>query len=281
MTLGDTTVHIQLDTTSIDSAIAATVRLSEALTRKKIDKKLAPGITTLEKKLGDLFITQGKAIARAVLKLQPYLREAEADKDFDSMFDSASLDSSADMMDILQSAAERWLLIGAADVATDLGIKISFTLANPRALAYTEEYGANLITQIDETTRTDIRRLILAGIDNGFSYDEIAREIRKRYREMAVGKPQQHIRSRAHLIAVTELGNAYSAGNLASVGAMKDNGLKMLKSWLTRGDDKVSEGCKDNEAAGWIDVDDEYPSGDQRPLRFPGCRCVAQYKRAK
>jgi hypothetical protein len=53
----------------------------------------------------------------------------------------------------------------------------------------------------------------------------------------------------------------------------------MEKRWLTVGDDRVSDGCKDNQRAGWIALNDAFPSGDDRPLRFPGCRCVVQYRR--
>ena len=97
--------------------------------------------------------------------------------------------------------------------------------------------------------------------------------IRDRFEEFAVGKPQLHIESRAHLIAVTEVGEAYSAGSLAAGEALEEAGVAMEKSWSTVGDDRVSAGCLGNEDAGWIPLNDDFPSGHQRPLRFPGCRC--------
>jgi hypothetical protein len=98
---------------------------------------------------------------------------------------------------------------------------------------------------------------------------------------MAVGKPQQHIDSRAHLIAVTELGNAFEDGSLGAARRMAAMGLEMEKKWLTVGDQRVSEGCRTNQAAGWIPIDRPFPSGHDRPLRFPGCRCTAQYQRKR
>jgi len=50
-------------------------------------------------------------------------------------------------------------------------------------------------------------------------------------------------------------------------------GLGMEKYWSTMRDDRVSDGCIENEDAGWIDLAKNFPSGHVRPLRFPGCRC--------
>ena len=35
----------------------------------------------------------------------------------------------------------------------------------------------------------------------------------------------------------------------------------------------ASDGCDENAAAGWLPLAAAFPSGHQRPLRFPGCRC--------
>lgn len=181
-----------------------------------------------------------------------------------------------------QSAVESALLLGAEAAMADLGnigLGIAFDLRNPRAVAYLRDKGAALVTQINETTRAEMRDLIVNMIEERASYDQIAREISRRWAEMAIPKPQGHIDSRAHLIAVTEVGNAYEAGNLAAVQDMASLGLAMEKSWLTVGDDRVSDGCAENEGAGWIPLDEPFPSGDQAPLRFPGCRCTALYRR--
>jgi SPP1 gp7 family putative phage head morphogenesis protein len=123
----------------------------------------------------------------------------------------------------------------------------------------------NRSKQIDATTFDGIRNLLTDGIAEGRSHSALAREIRQRF--------EGFTRDRAELIAVTEIGDAYSQGTLIQAGNLRDAGLDMEKSWLTVGDDRVSDGCADNEAAGWIDIDDDFPSGDDAPLRFPGCRC--------
>jgi hypothetical protein len=124
--------------------------------------------------------------------------------------------------------------------------------------------------------------LIARAIEAGRSYDEIAEDIQSQFKHyyepgsywaFDAPRPQGHIDSRAHLIAVTESGQAYVEGNLIVGRDLAAAGLPMEKKWLTVGDNRVSQGCQENEAAGWIPLDELFPSGHDAPLRFPGCRC--------
>jgi hypothetical protein len=170
-------------------------------------------------------------------------------------------------------AVAKALEIGGLAQIAELGLDIRFDLKNPRAKAYLDNYGARMVKGINETTKDILQTLIANATSEGWTYQQTAQAIIERFDEFAVGRPQEHIDSRAHMVAVTEVGNAYTEGNLIVARDLKDAGLTVEKSWSTVGDDKVSEGCQVNEAAGWIPVDDEFPSGHQRPLRFPGCRC--------
>lgn len=256
----------------------AVVCLVEAITRRQVDKTLAPLEVALQKKLAAIFKRQSFAVLKQLGTIRSYFSES-AVTDFDDMFENAILDTSTDMIDAIQSSIEAALLNGGKALIRDFKASINFSLTNPRAIAYTKNYAATAITGIDSTTQDDIRRIVLAGISDGASYTEVAANIKARYTQYAIGVPQRHIRSRAELIAVTELGNAYQAGNLAGALTMTDQGLKVQKSWLTSGDDRVSVGCQANQDDGWIDIEDVHSSGDQHPLRFPGCRCVEQYRR--
>jgi len=178
----------------------------------------------------------------------------------------------------IDAAVAKALKLGGMAMIAEMGMKIAFDLKNPRAVNYLRDYGAKLITKINETTRETLQTLIAQGTEEGWSYKRTAGEIISRFEEMAVGKPQEHIDSRAHLIAITETGNAYEEGNRIVAKDLQDAGIEQEKFWSTVGDDRVSEGCQENEAAGWIGIDEEFPSGDQRPLRFPGCRCLALYR---
>jgi hypothetical protein len=157
----------------------------------------------------------------------------------------------------------------------------SFSLSNPRAIAYLEEHGAEQISGVDETTREALRNILVQGRRAGWSYDKVAKAIRDRFEEFGAGTPYKHLRTRAHLIAVHETGNAYEEANLQSAVESQELGLRQEKYWQNVGDDLVSHGCLANTAVGWIPIEQPFPSGHMRPLRYEGCRCTALYRRAK
>nr|DAD63452.1 MAG TPA: minor capsid protein [Caudoviricetes sp.] len=147
------------------------------------------------------------------------------------------------------------------------------SLPNLRARSYAKKHAAEAVTQINDTTRKEIARIVSDGVKSGASYNDIAKAIKSKFEEFAVPSPQKHIPNRAVLVAVTELANAYCEGNAQVGDYLQSNGVKMMKAWQTLEDDRVSDGCKENEQAGWIPIDKEFPSGHMHPPRFPGCRC--------
>jgi hypothetical protein len=259
---------------------AANDRLLETITRKKIDQFILPIETSLQSKIAKLFSKQGSAVVKALTPIKKYLTES-ATSDFNELFDTATLDTSADMQEAIATAVSKAVVIGGKSLLSDFRSSIVFSLTNPRAVTYTKDHAAEAITGIDDHSKADIRTLVLLAVEHGTSYATLAKQIKDRYQQFAIGVPQQHIRSRAELIAVTEVGNAYQAGNYVAAATLEDSGITLEKFWYNRGDNKVSAGCKENTAAGWIDLASAFPSGHMTPLRFPGCRCAAQYRRKK
>ena len=147
------------------------------------------------------------------------------------------------------------------------------SLPNLRAQEYAKKHAAEAVTQINDTTRKEIARIVSDGVKSGSSYNDIAKAIKNKFEEFAVPMPQKHVSNRAVLVAVTELANAYCEGNAQVGNYLQDNGIKMMKAWQTLEDDRVSDGCRENERVGWIPIDKEFPSGHMHPPRFPGCRC--------
>lgn len=147
------------------------------------------------------------------------------------------------------------------------------SLPNLRAQEYAKKHAAEAVTRINDTTRKEIARIVSDGVKSGASYNDIAKEIKNKFEEFAVPMPQKHVSNRAVLVAVTELANAYCEGNAQVGNYLQDNGVKMMKAWQTLEDDRVSDGCKENERVGWIPINKEFPSGHMHPPRFPGCRC--------
>lgn len=279
----------------VSGEIAALEQLLEAAAANHKERVLAPIVARLEQEVERAFRVQGQRFVRSLGSLRsrftessyhPYtgtvrLRETLTSDDWLRLFDEATGATTEIFFGAVQSAARAALTAGAQNAIADVGIDSAFTLRNPRAVAYLQAHGYGLISQIDSVTRGNIATIIGEGVREGWSYNEVAREISRLYSQMAVGRPQQHIESRAHLIAVTEAGQAYEAGNEMVVRDLQDAGLRMEKKWLTVGDDRVSTGCRANEAEGWIPLERSHRSGDMRPLRFPGCRCTELYQRAR
>lgn len=139
---------------------------------------------------------------------------------------------------------------------------------------------AERIAGIDETTLELLRTLIEQAIGENWAYTKLAAAIRTMFREFGRAVPQRHLRDRAELIAVTEIGQAYIDGQVDQAERLAARGARLEKSWLTVGDDRVSDGCRENQEQGWIPFAQPFRSGHASPLRFPGCRCALQTRRA-
>lgn len=286
---------------------AAVKRLVEA--RKRESKRALQDrlIAAAEKKVGLAFAMQGRALGRrwpAIrgkfstvegLRIRSQvaagtgeetspLREALGEDDWGPLWDAAAAVGDDALEAAIAETVTAALAAGAEGLLAELGsvaLGISWKLSNPRAVAYMREHGAALVTRIDETTRGDLRSLIERAMAEGRSYDQIAEDIQTQFRHyyepgsawaFDAPRPQGHIDSRAHLIAVTETGNAYVEGNWQVGQDLKAAGLAVEKSWLVTGGE-ICELCLGNEAAGWIPMDEAFPSGDEKPLGHPGCRC--------
>jgi hypothetical protein len=84
---------------------------------------------------------------------------------------------------------------------------------------------------------------------------------------------QRLLRERRETIARTESAKAVSEGDRLDAVA---RGVK-YKLWQTTGDDRVSDECQANEAAGPIPIDDDFPSGVATAPQHPNCRCAVTY----
>lgn len=241
---------------------------------------LMPIERELERNLAVAFKRQGELLAKLLAKEKSRFSEAIEDLDWwEAYLAAAQLRTLRLFVGPIDRAARKALLAGALHVLADTGVAMSFSLQNPRAVAWLQDYGAQRVTKINETTRQYIKTVITEGVERGWSYDQMARAIIERYREFAVGRPQQHIKSRAHLIATTEVGEAYCEGNLQMAQMLQDAGFVMEKRWQTVGDDRVSAVCRGNEAQGWIALNLPFQSGHMRPLAHPACRCDCLYRR--
>jgi hypothetical protein len=273
----------------VSDLVAGVTHLVEVVSVRAKWRQLRRTVATMEKGLSRAFATQGRLLRQGTRVLEArastgsatgyVLREAWSVDDWLTIFDRIANETRTMFFEPVQLGSQAAMTLAAQSLIAELAVDTAFLLRNPRAVAYLQQHGYGLISQIDAVTRGNIATIVSNGVAEGWSYDRVAKEISSLYSEMAVGKPQLHIDSRAHLIAVTESGNAYEAGNSIVVADLQDAGLQMQKKWLTVGDERVSDGCEENEAQGWIPFAQSFQSGHMQPLRFPGCRCTTLYRR--
>lgn len=119
--------------------------------------------------------------------------------------------------------------------------------------------------RIDETTRTMLNDSLSSAIRAGMTAAEIQQGLMEDY----AFSP-----ARALTIARTEAAFAHSRGAMTGYReTQKALDLHMQKAWSTADDEVVCEECMGNEEAGWIEMDEEFPSGDDATPAHPNCRC--------
>lgn len=151
----------------------------------------------------------------------------------------------------------------------DLGL--GYDEANPSVVNY-RQHVTDLITQLNDTTKQDIKDVLTASADANLTNTAQTKAIKA----ILVS----YETSRSALVGSYESLRAF---NLGSWQAMRDSaatGVKYDKLWLTAGDDKVEQECLDNAAQGWIGLSVVYNDGIQCPPAHVGCRCALDYRKA-
>jgi SPP1 gp7 family putative phage head morphogenesis protein len=115
---------------------------------------------------------------------------------------------------------------------------------------------------ITEQTRDGIRSLVTQTVKGEISVLDLPDKLKEAY---------AFSDSRAEMIARTEMRLANGQGAL---GGLIAAGNVSKKVWITQEDDSVSEECEENADEGPIDIDDDFPSGDQTEPAHPNCRCT-------
>lgn len=266
----------------------ALAELEEAARQAKGRRKLEPIARRLELSLRKAFRAQQVRFLREFRRqmrsrfaegfeghdafLSTPLKEAFTPAEWWTIWYEVASSTSQLLIVPIEEGVRRALLTGGVQAVLGMGIR--FDLANPRAVRYMQDYGALRVTRINEETRTQLQTILDAAVNDGWSYSRTAEAITAKFEQFAAGSPLEHIDSRAHLVAVTEIGDAYTEANLIVAQDLQAAGIDMEKFWSTVGDDKVSQTvCLPNEQQGWIPVSQEFQSGHQRPLGHPGCRC--------
>jgi SPP1 gp7 family putative phage head morphogenesis protein len=115
---------------------------------------------------------------------------------------------------------------------------------------------------ISDSLREDIQSAVADALDEGASAAELSDTI-----EGLAGFSEE----RATMIARTEIIRAHAQGQMS---AMRESGVVEQKAWSTSTEDSVCDECQGNEDEGAIDIEDDFPSGDDAPPAHPMCMCA-------
>lgn len=203
--------------------------------------------------------------AHAAFLTRP-LRENASDNDWLLAWIEVEQDTEKLFVGAIDAAVSKALEAGALAAIATLKVNLSFKLSNPRAVHYLNQYGAELVKGLNETTKDDLRSLISTAANEGWSWKQLEEEIS--------GQFSDYIKTdgRAHLIAMTEIGEAFSEGNLIVNKDLQAAGLEIEKAWDPAGDGCTAI-CQPNADQGYIPLDQPFQSGHDRPLGHPGCWC--------
>ena len=209
----------------------------------------------------------GASVAKQVAQKLKGLGKSDDDGiDIDEVLRGLRIDFDADLSgDLADELSDIYSTAGKIGLA-QLGVKVRSELVdqiNERSIDWAEENAADLVTGIEEATRDMLRMTITSGLQDNLSAEDIATNIEEAY---------AFSDERAMLIATTEIASANSEGALAGYQEAEAEGISVKKSWLIL--DDACDDCQENEAAGAIDLDEQFPSGDDAPPAHPNCRCV-------
>lgn len=235
--------------------------------------------------LASTFRQVGSKVAEQVehrLKQHPMKKIAKADDDEDIDWDYAGQIAAGVDLSGLKVVVDNIEDLGASvsgetgrQALAQIGYKDNSDLVNlvdQRAADWAKTRAAQLVSiggdkNIVDSTQNMIRQIVYDGIMQGKRTSEIAEDI-------ADIESYPFSDERASLIARTEISSAHSQGALIGYKVARDDGVAVKKEWDTSGNETVCDECQDNEDAGPIDLDDEFPSGDDATPAHPECACV-------
>lgn len=244
---------------------------------------------TLSKGIAGVFKDVAKDVGAQVRKLGEDFRKADTiehewtDAEIDAFTKKLSLDLSA-VVDVTEDALETAAEDAATQALAMLGVPVPQDVTDrvyDRAVEFAKDRSAELVGKrwvdgelldnpnpkwaIDESTRNMLRDTIAKGLEDNIGFPAIADQIESL--DAKAFSPE-----RAATIAETEVANANSQGDLIGYREARDSGINVKKSWEAEAD--CCDDCDANATEGAIDLDDDFPSGDDAPPAHPNCRCA-------
>ncbi len=175
--------------------------------------------------------------------------------------------------DALDAAVRRGADAGvtiAANQLEALGVGFDYTMVHTQAREWARAYSAELITNVNATTKQAVRESVARWYDNGEHLDALTKDLAPTF-----GK------QRARLIAMTETTHSAAQGTLRGY---RESGVVKAMVWMTANDEKVCPWCGslDGQTVGLEgrfsdalppDLLAKLKRPFATPPAHPGCRC--------
>lgn len=254
--------------------ICALLEAPRGLTHPRHQEHIGPAIDAVKDVMASYFKRQGKAILAAV---EPHIESVIAQfreaTPAGQRFASTLLPSSLSPLRFAVTAAEiSEFDLAITDAITGAAKVLAAELASGETIApnFAGRYlSENSLTKLTggfaDTTLDRLRGAIAGAWDAGGSYDQVVGAIK--------GTMADFSEARAELVAQTEVADAYNAGRDSLARTMGFD----EKGWETESGNPCDE-CEDNEGQGWIDIDEDFQSGDDAPTAHPRCMCVLNFR---
>ena len=153
----------------------------------------------------------------------------------------------------------------------DIWLSLDIWISNELGLDYAKNRAWELISEIDDTTREEIWKIIEYWISKWDTLQEIAKKIDDKFLKYST--------YRSSLISVMEVWNAYEFGSRKQHDEYTEHfDVIWYKRTKTQGDSNARESHIKNEEAWWILKNELFPwtNTDHAPHWF-NCRCYTDY----
>lgn len=219
------------------------------------------GLTPSEYEAFAVLMTQNAAVVAEIAEAAIY----------EEMRAAITADVSGAALDAALASAENAARIAAETLATNLNTAELKSIGSQIAKGLDAGKGPEAISRtLDAVRGLDNARAATYEKMRAFWEGTISDEELERRMARLHGRL---LRSRKKTIAGTE---ARFATSEARQIAAKERGARH-KTWITVGDDRVSDACESNEAAGVIPINGTFPGGVTQPPQHPNCRCTLAY----
>ena len=233
----------------------------KAIQWKRVDRRRVAWWIPASKRIEPLYAAESDAVAKAIEGKAPEKMAAAAEKAIDSLKGDWEKElntlSAAVIEDFGQDTAEDFGAVKSAHTWT-------FDPTSAAIRAWIEKNGASLVVTIAATNLDDVKRVILAGIDENAGTVKIAKNLRQFYTDRSPFKAMR--------VARTEITKASAFGTQE---AAKQSGVVETKTWISSRDDRVRPEHEDLDGE-TVKLSGRFSNG----LDFPGepmCRCVLAF----